>query len=381
MSAANRQTESMFERQMAAFFRKGGWSVGRPANGPDLVIRKGEDVAYAVELKRSSEGRADRLVPLLAQAILQAQSYANSLGGIAPLAVIAAPQIPPRVAAQLKDFAAAHAPEVAVGIVDSLGLRDFSGTGLDSLNARAGAPAPRASILDQKAVDLFTDLNQWLIKIILAPDLNDSRLLNAPLRRYSKASELARAADVSLMTASRFLRQLRVEGFLHEASSVIRLVRLDDLLRRWQAVAVRPTVEIAARWLLPVDRRLQIERALRFSGKEGCVGLFAAADALGVGVVRGVATHFYVRELSVAVLDKMQMTTASQPAGTEVLVRVPSAPESVFRGAVSADGIRSSDILQVWLDVQNQPSRGKEQAEVIHRRIIAPMLKRAKHGA
>ena len=31
-----------------------------------------------------------------------------------------------------------------------------------------------------------------------------------------------------------------------------------------------------------------------------------------------------------------------------------------------------SDIVQVWLDIAHHPSRGKEQADVIWRKILAP---------
>lgn len=380
MSPLNRLTGATAEQQVVDLFRKAGWSVVRPAGGPDAVIRKG-DVAYAVEVKRAAEGRTDRLVPLLAQAILQAQSHVHKMAGVAPLAIISARHIPPRVVDQLNDFASAYAPEVAVGIIDSRGLRAFSGTRLESLNARPMASVPRSSILDRKAADLFSDLNQWLLKMILAPYLDDPNLLNAPLLHYGNASELAQAAGVSLMTASRLLRRLRLEGFLHESISPIRLVRLDELFRRWLAAAGRPTLEIAARFPLPGDPRVLAERAMRPLGEDACVGLFAAADALHLGVVRGVATHVYVRELSPGVLTRMQLTGASRPGAAEVFVRVPSAPESVFRGAVDAGGIRSADILQVWLDVHDQPSRGKEQAAIIYRRIIGPMLKRARHAA
>ena len=49
-------------------------------------------------------------------------------------------------------------------------------------------------------------------------------------------------------------------------------------------------------------------------------------------------------------------------------------PQSVFRGAVLVDGVLVSDILQVWLDSANHPSRGKEQADLIHRRIVGPLI-------
>src|SRR5258708_24241298 len=212
------------QREVAALFRKAGWSVLKHDNGPDLTIRKG-DKAYAVEVKRSSEGRTDRLVPLMAQAILQAQSCANTLADVEPLAIVAAPHIPLRVAHQLREFASAHAPEVAVGIMDSRGFRDFSGSDLDSLSERALPPAPHEPTLGPKVVDLFSDLNQWLIKVLLAPYLNNTGLLNAPPSHYRNYSDLARAASVSGMTAFRFLRQLRLEGFLPESTSLIPPVR------------------------------------------------------------------------------------------------------------------------------------------------------------
>lgn len=366
-------------REVAALFRKAGWSVLNHDNGPDLTIRKGNQ-AFAVKVKRSSEGRADRLVPLMAQAILQAKSYANTLANVEPLAIVAAPHVPLRVAHQLREFASAHAPEVAVGIMDSRGFRDFSGSDMDSLNERALPPAAHEPTLGPKVVDLFSDLNQWLIKVLLAPYLNNTGLLNAQPSHYRNYSDLAQAARVSGMTAFRFLRQLRLEGFLHESSSVIRLVRLDDLFDRWQSVSAVPTSEIGVRWLLPGDRRVQIERAMKPLGSEVCLGLFAAADALGLGIVRGVAAHLYVKKQPMAAIAKMHLIKAPQPAAVQVIVKVPSAPESVFRGAVSVDGVRSSDVLQVWLDVHDQPSRGREQAEAIRKRVIEPMMKRAKSG-
>jgi hypothetical protein len=39
----------------------------------DLVVEYG-DKKYLIECKRSSEGRRDRLVPLLSQAVLEAQA-------------------------------------------------------------------------------------------------------------------------------------------------------------------------------------------------------------------------------------------------------------------------------------------------------------------
>lgn len=58
----------------------------------------------------------------------------------------------------------------------------------------------------------------------------------------------------------------------------------------------------------------------------------------------------------------------------DVWIRIPKNRESVFRGAVMKKGVPVSDIVQVWLDIAHHPSRGKEQADLIWRKILAPAL-------
>ncbi len=103
------------------------------------------------------------------------------------------------------EFAGEYAPEVAAGVVDFDGFRLFRGEGLEGLNAEP----PRAShrvAAQSIGQPLFSDLNQWMLKVLLAPDLPET-LLSAPRGRYRNASQLAAAANVSVMSAFRFLRQ------------------------------------------------------------------------------------------------------------------------------------------------------------------------------
>src|SRR5260370_41668598 len=76
---------------VALLFDKNGWKVQhQPAVGPyraDLLVKKGRDV-YLVEVKALSEGRPDRVIPLLSQAILQAKGYAREVDRARPLAVV-----------------------------------------------------------------------------------------------------------------------------------------------------------------------------------------------------------------------------------------------------------------------------------------------------
>jgi hypothetical protein len=46
----------------------------------------------------------------------------------------------------------------------------------------------------------------------------------------------------------------------------------------------------------------------------------------------------------------------------------------VFRAAVPCDGVPVSDVVQVWLDAGAYPSRGPEQADMIYRKVLRPLL-------
>ena len=251
---------------LANHFRQNGWRVkvspsvgGRSA---DLAVSRGE-LRYIVEMKVSSEGRRDRLIPLLSQAILQARAIAKASSEPAvPMAIIAAPVISPSVAEGLMRFLAEVAPDAATGIIDKEGFLHFVGTGLEHLNAAPSRRARRQKLAPPDSAYLFSDLNQWMIKVLLAPFVAEG-LLRAPRQEYRNASELASAANVSVMSSFRLVRQLRLEGFLDSDSDSLRLVRRKELMRRWQAANLRPVPELPLRWIIPTKDERRLPSALR----------------------------------------------------------------------------------------------------------------------
>ena len=342
----------------------------------DVIAKKGKH-HYVVELKVASEGRRDRLVALLSQAILQAKLCAQGRAGVVPLAVVAAPRIPEAVAAALREFAREHVPVVALGLLVREGLRSFRGPGLDSFNAKSEAAEIDLASVEQ-GVDLFSDLNQWMLKALLAPHIDRVEVMPAdfPHNGYRNASELAKAAHVSVMSAFRLVRQLAREGFLHESRQRLRLVRIDALLQRWQAANQKPARELNARWILAGGER-HLPQVIERISKRACVGLFAAARAMGLGHVHGVPVHIYLNEFRSEGLRKAGLMKAEPSDRVDVVLRLPSVRESVFRGIVSIDGLPASDVVQVWLDVSAHPARGNEQADVIYRRVLRPMIEHA----
>ena len=392
--------EREFEALLVELFRRAGWNVQerQPADGQADVIVASGGKKYVIELKRSAEGRRDRLLPLLSQAILQAQAAARNVSDSAiPVAVVAAPHVPDSVASQLKQFALNHAPNVGVGVMDSEGFRIFHGFGLERFNSERSTPSQRGvPVQSESSSYLFSDLNQWMLKVLLGQNIPES-LLGVPRGEYRSGRQLAEAAGVSAMSASRLVRQLSSEGFLDERKGLLRLVRMEQLLRRWQGASQRSAREVPVRWIIRggkdqvlsavrsycswLDAKSSRPQKLRPSRAAGpapriAIGLFSAADMLGFGFVHGVAPHIYLEQLSSAALERLGFSIEDSEGQPDAYMRIPENKEAVFRAAVRHEGVVVSDIVQVWLDVSNHPARGAEQADQIWKRVLAPFIQR-----
>jgi hypothetical protein len=283
------------------------------------------------------------------------------------------------------DFAERYAPDVAVGVLSGEGLGFLKRGGSDVLviddrdeflrQSRARldkAPAPQS-------FNLFSDLNQWMLKILLAPEIPDD-LLTAPRGRYRSGAELAAAAKVSEMSTSRFLQQLRHDRFLDESSGYMVLVRREELFAHWRSAARRRPPETPMRFLFRAAVQEQLAKLVNAQHGEACLGLFAAADALRLGHVSGVPPYVCVPRLpNMGSKDGgWDMVKACPDGPPDFILRQASSPQSTFRGALHRDGSVFADVLQIWLDVSNHPARGQEQAELIHSKILQDLIE-ARH--
>jgi len=382
-------SEAQLGRIVASVFREEGWKVSeepREKNvAPDFLV-SGRGKKFVVELKRASEGRKDRVIPLLSQAALEAVHYSRVMSSHpVPLAIVGANRIPDSIAEEAKQFMQKRAPEVAVGLVDLEGLRLFAGHGLESLSL-SRRPHSELHAPNVRAPELFSDLNQWMLKVLLAPRIPEE-YLSAPRNSHQGPSQLAEAAGVSVMSAFRFVEEFSKEGFLESGGGVLRLVRLRELLNRWVGASQRRVLEIPMRWVLhrgkkalwSAVRSYKSDKATapsnpadQLSSPRLCLGLFEAAEALGIGFVHGIKPYLYLERLNAAVLKDLGLSGNAEEEEADLYVRIPGNRESIFRGVVPKDGVPVSDILQVWLDVSRHPSRGKEQAELIWRKILSP---------
>jgi hypothetical protein len=379
-----------FDNLLTKTLQKAGWHVKQSPqsadNGADIVARNGKNI-YVFQLKALSESRKDRAIPLISQAILEAQRAAAQITGSAtPVAVLASDHVSDSLSEHVKDFALRNAPDVGVGVIDAGGFRRFAGHGLEVLNAE------RSRVIEgpPKEVspgNLFSDLNQWMLKILLSRSIPDS-LLSAPRGHYENASQLADAAGVSTMSAFRFVRQLSEEGFLDEGGGM-RPVRTEELLERWLRASHSRMHETPARWILSGEKdtfhAALRSYASRMRSKPNqprimprlCLALFAAAEVLGFKFVHGTQPHLYIERLDRKALRELGLSLEIAGHQPDVFVRIPRNPEAVFRAAVERDGVPATDILQVWLDVSNHPARGKDQADLLRRRVFSQILNKA----
>ena len=384
--------EARVERLVADAFREQGWKVSAEPHSEDVrpdLLASAHGKKLIIEIKRASEDRKDRVIPLLSQAALDAIYQSRRIPGHPiPVAIVGANRISESVAEEAIEFMRERAPEAGVGLLDLEGFRSFAGHGLESMNSPRQAES-NVRAAKARAPQLFSDLNQWMLKVLLAPRIPEE-YLSAPRGQYPGASQLAEAAGVSVMSAFRFVEELSKEGFLDSGAGPLRLVRLRELMSRWAAASQRRVLEIPMRWVLHRGKKA-LAKALRSYQPRGmahphfgddpwtrrprlCLGLFEAAEELRVGFVHGVRPSLYLERLNAEVLKDLGLSGNAEEAEANVDVRIPGNRECIFRGVVRRDGVPVSDILQVWLDVGQHPSRGKEQADLIWKRILSPAL-------
>lgn len=392
---AHRQNRGTgFVNLLANALQKAGWHVEQPPEstdrGANLVARQGKKT-YVFHLKASSEARKDRAIPLISQAILEAQRAAGQVSDRAiPVAVLASAHVSDSLAEDVKEFALRNAPDVGVGVIDASGFRRFMGHRLEALNAERSRLIETTRKVASPG-NLFSDLNQWMLKILLSRSIPNS-LLSAPCGNYENVSQLAEAAGVSVMSAFRLVRQLSEEGLLEERSG-LRLVRTGELMERWLRASHYRAQETPARWILSgetnhfhaalrsyASRTVSSRSVSKQAGRVPprlCLGLFAAAEVLGFKFVHGVQPHLYIERIDQEALRELGLSLETAGHQPDVILRVPKYPEATFRAVVERDGVPTSDILQVWLDASSHPARGKDQADLLRKRVFSRLLNKA----
>jgi hypothetical protein len=349
-----------------------GWSIREmvgPDHAGDIILSGDHGQTYLAVLKAFNEGRADRVTAFFAQALLEARAHAKKYK-MRPAILIWVGSASPSLIKRLVDFHSAYGDHEPFAVLSMDGTRYVQFPGLEILE-RPSQPTRSYSHSHSAQPRLaFSDLTQWMLKLLLAIDIKRENLIGAEARHYTTATDLARAAGVSVMTATRLIRALKQEGFI-ETRPFLTLVQRRKLAKRWKAEYQRPAPALPMKFLLPAAPDVQLQKLLKKEG--GILGLFAAASALGFGHVKGVPPTVWVHNLMEAEYWR-PLRRARDGERPDLILQQPSFPQSLKRGAIVSDGMWVTDIIQTWLDVSAHPARGAEQAAELEHGILANVI-------
>lgn len=364
--------------------------IGRSPSG-ERVVFMGAGEHGVIPLHTSDR----HVAGLLAQALLEAAAVAHSLDAT-PVAVVILKRVSPINHDRVERFVERVAADRGWILADEEG-RFFphipGDTTLRQINVESQS-SPASS--GPTRINLFTDLNQWMSKVLLAPQLPE-KLLNAPRAPIRNATLLADVARVSIPVAARFVRALDVEGFLDTSHGDLRIANPARFLNTWvsslNSARLHPyRRDVSARFVRGPSSNEFAATVLRQHATLEDVpslhpgsapefwmmgGLFTACDALELGHVVGTPPTIVVPSLDRDVLKIRGIVLDAHAAEASFLLRVSTYPESVRRGSVVASGMRVTDVIQCWLDASLYHLRGEEQASFIWRRALGPAFGRS----
>ncbi|MFT0174856.1 RpiR family transcriptional regulator [Paraburkholderia mimosarum] len=365
-------TDRLARHAVYSLFESNGWQVQEDSEngkGGDFVLTSPHGQTYHAVLKALTEGRADRVIPLFSQALLESRVHANAKPGKShPAVLIWVGSASQALVTRLRDFQRAYGKGEPVAILSDVPLYvDFPG-----LEADKRPVSVRRSSHSAPPTLVFSDLVQWMLKLLLAADIVRENLINAPEKTYMTATDLAREAGVSVMTATRLVNALKEEDFV-EAVPHLRLVQRRKLAQRWKAAYVKPTVSVPMKFLVRgVPEEQQLRKTLK--REEGAtLGQFAAAHALGVGHVHGALPTLWVPNLAAAE-GWRGLKRALEGERPDLILKQHPYPQSLLRGRVMREGVWVSDIVQTWLDVSADTTRGAEQAAELEHGVLASIV-------
>jgi hypothetical protein len=331
-------------------------------------------VLVALELVRGP--RILEVEGQLARAVLRLKRSAGEQGGL-PVAVVALPRFGTKLRRAAESFMRKFAPGVGWGLLDESGQAVLVVPDLEVEWERAASlPAEGRSAHHRGDRQLFTDLNRWMLKVLLLRNAPEE-LWGGPRRRPRHPTELAEVAQVSIAKAHNFASAFESRGLLRKSPSGLKLVRVQELLQSWlhdESNARRKAVP--ARALLPLEHSeedLGVQQLLPSSAWDSAT-VGGASAALRHGLLRKPnrqppLIHLEIpisRAISIWQLEECELRDA------QMILSRPMFPRSVFRGRVRGQkGPPLVDMWQVALDSISSGGRGREQADYILERILA----------
>lgn len=331
--------------------------------GPDLHV-EAQGCHFAIEVKALHSSRTLHLEGQLAVAVLQIRDYAR-VNNCGALVMVKLPKLGRKTIAFAADFMERHAREVGWCLFDESGSFHLV---VPTLHVAASHSGPRSTHPEHDPVRgaLFSDLNRWMLKLLLMSDVS-AQYWGGPRQHVGTARDLRELAGVSNEKAYSFLRVFHKLGYVRESNGRFIITRHSELIRTWL------NHELAFQsGGIPV-RSLRGHSLEVLASRDGpepvAVTGFEACRILGV-------LHAPVPRREVLVHGQIGTALKAwdchrcDPRDADFIVKRMSNPKSVLRGRVVRDNLPVVDVLEAALSVFGQMPRGTEQAEYIVAKVL-----------
>jgi hypothetical protein len=340
------------------------WLSENDQLGDERILRaEAKNSVLVVETKSTSRRGIEDLRGCLATAVLQLRKFADA--SEYPVAIVHAPKIGRRALSRLEEFMDEYAPEIGWGVfddrgtvrlkLDKLGIDHLEMGSTDTTDARTTTHNKRA----------FTDLNRWLLKVLLLRDAPLDMWREGEIRaEVANPPALARVAGVSQAKAYQFARTFRDLNWLAWSRGTFEITDRRGLFEQWYEDERQVRVEeIPVRPMFPGT---QVEQLVtrETDTLDFAIAGFAACSAHGVLHTAMGVPKIHIFKSAQLILDELDLETCS-PRNAELFLIEPPHEESVRRGVLPLDDAPVVDILQAALDVSHEVRRGREQVDYI----------------
>ncbi len=245
-----------------------------------------------------------------------------------------------------------------------------------------------SSLSSSKIKLSFSDLEQWLIKVLLLSPLDIAHQFWGGPKGYAEnAFQLSKLAGVSQMSANLWAQAMESSGYLKRIGRKNMIpLRIEALIEEW-----------IGRYRFRDNRIYPFRSMFRVSNYDAFIGeLFEEirlnSEELGeFGITAHLACklhevkhssaksiHIYCRGDIHNVARILKLVPSEEERKADLFLVEPKYPKSVFGGVLKKKELPVCDILQCYLDLYYLPDRGREQAAIVYENIISRII-RSRH--
>jgi hypothetical protein len=209
------------------------------------------------------------------------------------------------------------------------------------------------------------------VKSLFSP--KSTRIMRTILQYYPmdwRTQYLAEKAQVSLGQVSNVLKKLVDDEYMTKTKKGFRLLRPTELLNRWASIYVFTEANKIVSYYLSVKSQMKAmeqinDTANRYKIKYAFT-LFAAS-AIWIPFVRNPSVHLYISDDSEKLVNSLNLKAV--PTGGNISLVTPY-DIGVFNPIEKRKKNFTVGMIQLYLDLVNYPTRGKEQAKLIRDTIL-----------